>query len=269
MRYWYKRRAPDMFQVLLVISSITSWGLRWWFDAHGAAKDALFLTVFILTGHGLAVRDMVSAVVEKYPPTITAGVGSAILIHIISNRWKYLYRRKARVVPPNGDSEGHLKTSMRPLLFPCRTKHTRLFPKKHSFSYSYLFVGIPVGWKGCIGSLLSADLQSLGGKDINSEGYSKWGKSWFSVDAADYLSRGEAHLGLEGKLHAYLRTQVSLSAALTMAQAYGGTGFQSRRISVCILDHCSSFLRLFIQSCFFLVPILGEQGIKGDDPRSQ
>jgi hypothetical protein len=54
-----------MFQVLLVISS-TSWGLRWWFDAHGAAKDALFLTVFILTGHGLAVRDMVSAVVGKY-----------------------------------------------------------------------------------------------------------------------------------------------------------------------------------------------------------
>ncbi|KAI9881493.1 MAG: hypothetical protein M1830_000056 [Pleopsidium flavum] len=50
-------------------------------------------------------------------------------------------------------------------------------------------------------------MSSLGDKDIDSKEYSKRGKGWFSVDAADYLSRGEGHLGLEGKLHAYLRSQ--------------------------------------------------------------
>ena len=45
----------------------------------------------------------------------------------------------------------------KPLFFPSRTTHTRLFPKTHSFSYSYLLVGIPVGWQGSVGGMLSAD----------------------------------------------------------------------------------------------------------------
>ena len=32
-----------------------------------------------------------------------------------------------------------------PLLITSRTTHSRIFPQKHAFSYSYLFVGIPVG----------------------------------------------------------------------------------------------------------------------------
>jgi len=81
----------------------------------------------------------------------------------------------------------------KPLILPCRTTHSRRFPQKHSFTYSYLFVGIPVGWSGCAGSMLSADLSKRSG--------------WFHVDSADYLSRGDAHLGLRGKLDAYLVSQ--------------------------------------------------------------
>lgn len=81
----------------------------------------------------------------------------------------------------------------KPLILPCRTTHSRMFPKKHSFSYSYLFVGIPAGWSGCAGSLLSAD------------GANKRG--WFHVDPADFLARGDGHLGLRGKLDMYLESQ--------------------------------------------------------------
>ena len=93
---------------------------------------------------------------------------------------------------------------MKPVIFPCRTSHTRLFPKKHSFSYSYLFVGIPVGWRGYINTILSADLKTL-----------PWSREppadcWFNVDSSDYLARGENMHGLRGKLDDYLESQVSL-----------------------------------------------------------
>ncbi|KAI1473953.1 hypothetical protein F4774DRAFT_422783 [Daldinia eschscholtzii] len=83
----------------------------------------------------------------------------------------------------------------RPLLFPCRTTHTRLFPKKHSFSYSYLLVGVPVGWTGVAGGMISNDEHSTGVG------------GWYKVDASDYLDRGNGHLGLRGKLNNYLESQ--------------------------------------------------------------
>lgn len=83
---------------------------------------------------------------------------------------------------------------LRPLIIPCRTTHTRIFPEKNSFGYSYLQVGIPVGWKGSVSSILGADEDS--GR-----------KSWFSVNAGDYLARGHENLGLEGKLAEYLLSQ--------------------------------------------------------------
>ena len=79
-----------------------------------------------------------------------------------------------------------------PLLIPSRTQHSRLFPQKHSFSYSYLLVGIPVGLRGRVGNALSIDTQD---------------KSWFHVSSGDYLARGHAYPGLAEKLKHYLHTQ--------------------------------------------------------------
>lgn len=96
------------------------------------------------------------------------------------------------------------------LLFPARTTHSRVFPKKHSFSYSYLVVGIPVGWEGTAGGMVSVGVK----RDIT--GLASWfplnaqpQTGWYTVDATDYLERGQAELGLRGKLDAYLRSQVS------------------------------------------------------------
>ena len=89
---------------------------------------------------------------------------------------------------------------LRPLIFPSRTTHTRLFPKKHGFSYSYLLVGIPVGWKGSIATMISADVNRH--EDLQAP------KSWFSVDAEDHLDRGNDKAGLIGKLRMYIESQV-------------------------------------------------------------
>ena len=89
---------------------------------------------------------------------------------------------------------------LRPLIFPARTTHTRIFPKKHGFSYSYLLVGIPVGWKGSIASMVSADVDTL--EDLQAS------DSWFSVNAEDHLNRGRNKAGLIGKLRMYLESQV-------------------------------------------------------------
>ena len=102
----------------------------------------------------------------------------------------------------------------RPVFIPGRTNHIRLFPTKHAFSYSYLLVGIPVGWKGSAGRMLSVDLQSRS-QESGSDGKRQEGKrrsTWFSVEAEHYLNRGDPHEGLDGRLKAYLRSQVSGSS---------------------------------------------------------
>lgn len=93
-------------------------------------------------------------------------------------------------------------SDLKPRFFPAKTTHTRLFPKKHSFSYSYLLVGIPVGWRGTINSLLCIDLPSTVPKK------SVFRRSWFGIQAGHYLDRGNGNLGLRGKLQAYLKSQV-------------------------------------------------------------
>ena len=100
--------------------------------------------------------------------------------------------------------------NLKPLIFPCRTNHTRFFPKRHSFSYSYLFVGIPVGWCGSVGSFLSADIR------LTKDSVKSPENAWFSVESSDYLARGESRTGLRGKLDAYLQSQVSESRSRTL-----------------------------------------------------
>ena len=99
---------------------------------------------------------------------------------------------------------------VKPMLFPCRTSHVRMFPKKHGFSYSYLLVGIPVGWKGSVGGMLSADTP---------KNQTPWymrllslrpGGAWFTVNGDNYLGRGHVDGGLQGKLKKYLESEVRI-----------------------------------------------------------
>ena len=126
-------------------------------------------------------------------------------------RYSWKVWREAQDPAREPDCRPRGSSPLRPLVFPCRTTHTRLFPKKHSFSYSYLFVGIPVGWRGSVRSFLSADLEPRSSKDYRRK------IGWLSVDSADYLDRGDNAHGLQGKLDSYLQSQVSE----TYDQLYG------------------------------------------------
>lgn len=79
-----------------------------------------------------------------------------------------------------------------PLLITSRTSHSRLFPKKHAFSYSYLFAGVPVGSHGRVGRVLSVDSQT---------------PAWFDVRSEDYLRRSEMRSSLGEKLKRYLHSE--------------------------------------------------------------
>lgn len=85
------------------------------------------------------------------------------------------------------------------LIIPSRTTHSRIFPQKHSFSYSYLYVGIPVGLHGRVGSSLSADVH------LSPAAERQYG--WFDVNSVAYLERDGSGLGLKDKLSKYLRSQ--------------------------------------------------------------
>lgn len=95
--------------------------------------------------------------------------------------------------------------SGRPYLVPCKTTHTRMFPQKHSFSYSYLVVGIPVGISGNFNGMLSVrNKQSQGLSGFLSQLFRS---GWYNVNASDYLQRGLNDTGLRGKLDTYLCSQ--------------------------------------------------------------
>ena len=133
-------------------------------------------------------------------PLVTTGFLFILILPRCSFPWISLNREGVQH-PSESSKDGN---EPRPLLFPCQTTHTRLFPQKHSFSYSYLLVGVPVGWRGGANSFLSADLQS-GIVDGAHES-----KAWFHVSAKDHLERGQHVNGLRGKLDDFLQAQVRI-----------------------------------------------------------
>jgi DUF1365 family protein len=120
----------------------------------------------------------------------------------------FLYHsRHMQGFSPSPDSQDSCKAphnaGLQPRIFPCRTTHTRLFPMIHSFSYSYLYAGIPIGWKGYLKTFLSADMSPP-----NSEHWDlKTRKAWFSVEGNDHLQRTSSAADLLQKLQCYLKSQ--------------------------------------------------------------
>lgn len=115
-------------------------------------------------------------------------IAGAALVLSVYGAWTYSWTTPKR--EPREPIE-HLFNC--PLIFRSRTTHSRLFPKKHSFSYSYLVVAIPVGFQGVCGDLLSVDV--------------KEGRRWLHVQASDHLERSKSHSNLRSKLSSYLQSQ--------------------------------------------------------------
>ena len=107
----------------------------------------------------------------------------------IAQRGNQIEEREARGCRREAPIEEAL---LPPLLVPSKTTHSRMFPQKHSFEYSYLFVGVPVGMTGRSSKALSVDGSP---------------PSWFNIRASDYLFRGSEELSLAEKLQVYLERQ--------------------------------------------------------------
>ncbi|CAD6500870.1 BgTH12-06575 [Blumeria graminis f. sp. triticale] len=148
--------------------------------------------------------------------------------------------------------------AFKPLFFPCRTTHRRMFPVKHSFAYSYLLTGIPVGLRGSVGGLLSVD-------EVPQSSW--WSRhSWYVVSGDDYLARGHHPDGLQGKLRDYLESQgvdhkqYSHAYLLTAAKFQG---YSSNPVSLWHLYSPQNELKALIlevnntfdeRHCYFLQP---------------
>lgn len=93
---------------------------------------------------------------------------------------------------------GETRLYSEPVLFRCRTHHTRLFPQRHSLAYSVLQCGMPLKFKGSVGRLFSF-----------SNGHNK-DKKWslFGVDSRDYLRRGNETM--EEKMKVFLAENVCM-----------------------------------------------------------
>ena len=86
----------------------------------------------------------------------------------------------------------------KPLIIPGRISHTRIYPKHHAFSYSYLMVGIPIHSPNQGNWLLSVDQHPW------------WNRGWLRVEAGDHLGRGGDKDGIYHKLQSYLESQVGM-----------------------------------------------------------
>jgi DUF1365 family protein len=197
----YQLTPTSLFEVLVssipILALAFFWTSRFLFDRRAALRDAAAIAaVFSIWHRKLLYYSISHALSESpVPGLLTASVVLMLITAVLQRgslgEW-FGMSQPIEKEPSQPD--------LPPLMIPCRTTHTRVFPAKHSFSYSYLFVGIPVGWTGRAGSILSADRQCG-----SVQGESR--RTWFSVEADDYLERGTHSDGLRGKLFEYLRSQ--------------------------------------------------------------
>lgn len=185
---------------IAILVSVLLWAVRLRFSASGAWSHIRWILLFGLWIERSPILDLVVPVLPSHNAPFRS-IGWVALFLLVLSLAIILFKS----LGPHGDEKDGEASShngsptkgfLKPLIFPSRTTHARFFPKKHSFSYSYLLVGFPIGWRGNAGSLLSADDGGLGKR------------GWLRVDAADYLYRGDDPRGLKGKLDSYLETQV-------------------------------------------------------------
>lgn len=95
-----------------------------------------------------------------------------------------------------------------PYLIPCKTTHRRLLPKKHSFSYSYLTVGIPVDFRGSVNGMIGVDEDPVPSFRGLFPFVKVMLRSWYYIQASDHLQRSQHGPSLRGKLNLFLLSEV-------------------------------------------------------------
>jgi hypothetical protein len=179
-------------------------GLRWYsYDRQIKMDSILFgiLNVYSVRG---GLEDAiwtrwkeldVSLAAGLWNPLSCAWIIMALLALLL--RWRSYHKSFAIKNLPCGVSAWTLQYP-KARIFPSQIKHARMFPKRHSFEYSYLQCGFPIVPGG-----VTADGTEIGcGHDL------RLGSWWLRIRAEDYLSRGNSALGFYDKLKLFLTEQV-------------------------------------------------------------
>lgn len=159
----------------------------------------------------------------------------------------------------------------RPLLFPTRLTHSRMFPEKYNYWINYFLVGIPVGLRGHIGSLMAIDSDATSPHSQSKSFFRSLITKvlrkllWFRVDPSLYLHRGDGHLGLVAKLESFLKEQVSSLIFLGFEFILIFPGRGSRKIPIRLSCDNSCFLMVDQKPYFLLVSLLATKRLECDD----
>lgn len=179
----------DNFQTRIVsskfLAAILCGILGTYYSAVGGRGDVVLVGI-----HTVISSRRLERYLLRHKQIVLATIVFAVF-NIVALRLITLFSSASR---PWRDSAGSV-------FIPSRTTHTRFFPKKHSFAYSYLTVGVPVGLRSHVNGILSTDppTSSIAG------GWWTWLVSpVYKVDSAKYLARGTAKGGLRDKLDKFL-----------------------------------------------------------------
>lgn len=180
---------PAIIPASIVLSSILQLNDNTY---PGATKEALSIAGLCL----FSLRNDFPVLSASLSWVIVASLSSTALAAFAG----LSYTSPPKDVQQPGPGETRLYSE--PVLFRCRTHHTRLFPQRHSLAYSVLQCGMPLKFKGSIGRLFSFS----NGSDKDK----KW--SLFGVDSRDYLRRGNETM--EEKMEAFLAENVCMGVFL-------------------------------------------------------
>ncbi|KAH7350526.1 hypothetical protein BKA65DRAFT_240846 [Rhexocercosporidium sp. MPI-PUGE-AT-0058] len=205
----------------------------------GKPLDALLLVAFTVIKKWDDSQDLISLI----NPTIVANtVKITTSLFILLQFFRYVRGLQQ-------PSSTGVDFPVKPMLFPCETAHVRLFANTHGFKYSYLLVGIPVGWKGSVGGMISSDVEKKETSWASRLLSLRPGSAWYTVNGDDYLQRGHVEGGLEGKLHQYLKSEgvdPEQYAYVYLLTAARFLGYASNPVSIWHLYSSSKELKALI-----------------------
>lgn len=151
-------------------------------------QDVLYMLMYAFGSEAVAL--MRTGEVRDTICKVTCVVSTSLAVSLLARSVLSFYKSRP---PPLRIDVGEPK----PMFFPVQTSHTRLFPQVHRLSYPFMWTGIPVGFRGNIGGVLSCERR-----------IEKFPPGWFTIDACDYMHRCSGQIGLERKLHEFLISRV-------------------------------------------------------------